>query len=64
MHLREGGMNNGKHWPVSYRCPAQEAKRQGRHDDLKPTHWIWFSVLFGLFVVGGAVNEILTYLGV
>lgn len=53
-----------KHWPVSCRCEHTEKQRQGRHDDVRPVHWIWFSLLFGLVVVGGAIDDLLTFIGV
>lgn len=55
---------NSKHWPVCHRCERTERKRQGRHNDVTPVHWVWVSVLFGLFVLGGAISDLLTYLGV
>ncbi len=50
-------------WPVCHRCEKTERKRQGRHDDMTPS-WVWLSLLFGLIVVGGAVDDLLTFVGV
>jgi len=56
--------NYKSNWPVCHRCERTERKRQGRHNDVTPVHWVWVSVLFGLFVLGGAISDLLTYLGV
>lgn len=55
---------NDGNWPVSHRCEHTEKVRQGRHDDIKPVHWIWVSALFLLIVVGGAIDDLLTFMGV
>ena len=44
-------------WPVSHRCEHTEKVRQGRHDDIRFEHWIWFSALFALIVIAPAIVE-------
>lgn len=50
-------------WPVCHRCAQTERLRRGEVDEVRPVHWVWLTLLFGLFVLGGAVSDILSYWG-
>jgi hypothetical protein len=51
-------------WPVCHRCERTERKRQGRHDDVRPVHYVLLAIMFSIFVLGGAISDILSYWGV
>lgn len=51
-------------WPVCHRCERTERIRQGRHDDVRPVHYVLLAIMFSIFVLGGAISAILSYWGV
>ena len=57
--------NNDKHWPDCYRTQREAQIPEGDfREEVRPKHWLFLSLLFAVFVLGGAVSDLLAYLGI
>ena len=57
--------DNARHWPVAHRTQRDADLPDGEfREDVKPKHWFFLSLLFAVFVLGGAISDFLTYFGV